>query len=225
MNTSVAAFRGNRRQRGAFGGPPVHANREGITNHRLLPVRGVVVNRAEGGPKEPPAGGALQIRTDHRLTVPAAGRSSDRTSSPASRFVGCRGQRSSAWALALQAMRKRLSCSGSVAESVIATQPWTRFAWQRGAGSDRNERSVHGGCVGPVLDVEVAHLGLVVEVMVGHLRVAGRRISSRGRLSSTGGRVDGGRGARGPGSHDGSIVPPTPLPACAAYAPYSGRSG
>ena len=35
--------------------------------------------------------------------------------------------------------------------------------------------SVHGGRGGPVLDVEVAHLGLAVEVVVRHLRVVGRR--------------------------------------------------
>ena len=35
--------------------------------------------------------------------------------------------------------------------------------------------SVHRDYGGPVLDVEVAHLGLVVEVMVRHFRVVGRR--------------------------------------------------
>ena len=38
-----------------------------------------------------------------------------------------------------------------------------------------NERSVNGGWGGPVLDVEVVHLGLVVEVVVRHPRVVGRR--------------------------------------------------
>ena len=38
-----------------------------------------------------------------------------------------------------------------------------------------HERSVHGGCGGPVLDVEVAYLSLVVEVVVRRLRVVGRR--------------------------------------------------
>ncbi len=36
-----------------------------------------------------------------------------------------------------------------------------------------NGRSVHGGFGGPVLDVEVAHLGLVVEVVVGHVQIVG----------------------------------------------------
>ena len=38
-----------------------------------------------------------------------------------------------------------------------------------------HERSVHGGCGGAVLDVDVAHLGLFVEVVVRHVRVVGRR--------------------------------------------------
>ena len=38
-----------------------------------------------------------------------------------------------------------------------------------------HERSEYGGCGGPVLDVDVAHLGLVVEVAVRHLWVVGRR--------------------------------------------------
>ena len=38
-----------------------------------------------------------------------------------------------------------------------------------------HERSVHGGCGGPVLDVEVAYLSLVAGVVVRHLRVVGRR--------------------------------------------------
>ena len=38
-----------------------------------------------------------------------------------------------------------------------------------------HERSVHGGCGEPVLDVDVAHLGLFVEVAVRRLRVVGRR--------------------------------------------------
>ena len=38
-----------------------------------------------------------------------------------------------------------------------------------------HERSVHGGCGGPVLDVDVAHLGLVAGVVVRRLRVVGRR--------------------------------------------------
>ena len=50
-----------------------------------------------------------------------------------------------------------------------------RFAWRRGACSGRDGRSVRGGCGGPVLDVEVVYLGLVVEVVVRHVRVVGRR--------------------------------------------------
>ena len=38
-----------------------------------------------------------------------------------------------------------------------------------------HERSVHGGCGGPLLDVDVSHLGLFVEVAVRRLRVVGRR--------------------------------------------------
>ena len=44
-----------------------------------------------------------------------------------------------------------------------------------GACPGRNGRSVLGGCGGPVLDVEVAHPGLIVEVVVSHVRVVGRR--------------------------------------------------
>ena len=51
-----------------------------------------------------------------------------------------------------------------------------------------HEWSVHGGCGGPVLDVEVAHLGLVVEVVVRHLRVVGRRPDHDEPERVTGGR-------------------------------------
>ena len=43
------------------------------------------------------------------------------------------------------------------------------------ACSGHNGRLVHGGCGGPVLDVEGAHPGLVVEVVVRQVRVVGRR--------------------------------------------------
>ena len=45
----------------------------------------------------------------------------------------------------------------------------------RNATLPPNGRSVHGECGGPVLNVEAAHLGLVIEVVVRHVRVAGRR--------------------------------------------------
>ena len=45
----------------------------------------------------------------------------------------------------------------------------------RGSLESVERWSVHSGRGGPVLDVEVAHLGLVVEVVVRHLRVVGRR--------------------------------------------------
>ena len=40
----------------------------------------------------------------------------------------------------------------------------------------------------PVLDVEVAHPGVVVEVVVGHVRVAGRRRDHDGPERGSGGR-------------------------------------
>lgn len=43
-----------------------------------------------------------------------------------------------------------------------------------------HERSVHGGCGGPVLNVEAAHRGRVVWVVVRCLRVVGRRRDQAG---------------------------------------------
>ena len=59
-----------------------------------------------------------------------------------------------------------------------------------------NGRSAHAGCGGPVLDVEVAHPGLVVEVVVRHVRVVGggvittRPTGSRREAGSAGCRCD-----------------------------------
>ena len=73
---------------------------------------------------------------------------------------------------------------GSGFRSVVRTSWWKACrsrpvdAVRPGAGSacsGRNGRSVHGGCGGPVLVVEVAHLGVVVEVVVRHVRVGERR--------------------------------------------------
>ena len=67
-----------------------------------------------------------------------------------------------------------ISCSGIMVESVPPSDGRSGSPDGGGWVLRPHDRSVHGGCGGPVLDVEVVHLGLVVEVVVRHLRVVGR---------------------------------------------------